>query len=137
VDSAIVIDARTLRSWIEAADCDATPEDGGALRIRPHDAEDQKLPPFYAQLSDNWVLLSMLPMLRPNEYGADNLARRLLAANRAMRLAKYARDKEGAVVLCAELPTESLDASEIADAVRRMLEYAKRFRSEVLGPVSI
>jgi hypothetical protein len=139
-DAAIVIDARTLRSWIEAADCEATPEDGGVLRIRPRDAEDakdQELPPFYAQLSDNWVLLSMLPMLKPREYGADDLARRLLAANRVMRLAKYARDKEGAVVLCAELPTESLDASEIADAVRRMLEYARRFRSDVLGPGSL
>jgi hypothetical protein len=137
VDPAVVIDARTLRTWIEAADCDATPEDGGALRIRPHDAEDQELPPFYAQLSDNWVLLSMLPMLGRGAYAGDDLPRRLLSANRAMRLAKYALDKEGAVVLCAELPTESLDASEIADAVRRMLEYAKRFSTDVLGPRSL
>jgi hypothetical protein len=131
---AIVIDARTLRGWIEAAGCDATPEEGGALRIRPRAEKDHALPPFYAQLSDNWVLLSMLPMLGRGEFRGDDLARRLLSANRAMRLAKYAVDKEGAVVLCAELPTESLDASEIGDAVRRMIDYARSFRTDILGP---
>jgi hypothetical protein len=102
------------------------------LRIRPRGGAGATLPPFYAQLTENWVLLSMLPMLDRTAFAGDDLGRRLLAANRAMRLAKYAVDKDGAVVLCAELPTESLDASEIADAVRRMTEYARAFRSEVL-----
>ena len=116
-----MIDARTLRGWIEAAGCDATPEEGGTLRLRPRDERDQGVPPFYVQLSDNWVLFSILPMLAKNQYRADDLARRLLAQNRAMRLAKFALDKEGAVVLCAELPTESLDASEIAESCRALL----------------
>ena len=47
---------------------------------------------------------------------ADDLGRRLLAANREMRVAKFALGADGAVVLCAELPTESLDESELADA---------------------
>jgi hypothetical protein len=69
-------------------------------------------------------------MLGPGSFRPDDLSRRLLAANRDMRLAKFALDKEGAVVLCAELPTESLDASEVADAVQRMVQYARRFGAE-------
>jgi hypothetical protein len=128
-----VIDLPTLRSWIEAAGCDVTLVDAATLRIRPREDTAPALQPFYAQLTDNWVLLSMLPMLGKGEYGAEDLARRLLAANRAMRLAKFAFDKEGAVVLCAELPTESLDASEIAYAVRCMLAYATSFASDFLN----
>jgi hypothetical protein len=119
------MDVATLRSWIEAAGCDVTSEGPTVLRIRPRDPRDA-LPPFYAQLGDNWVMLSMLPIAARTRYG-DDLGRRLLAANREMRLAKFAIDKEGAVVLCAELPTESLDASEVADAVTRLMTYAKRF----------
>src|ERR1700679_715469 len=105
------------------------------LRIQPRDAEgaprSTALPPFFVQLSENWVLLSMLPMLGRGAYRAGDLGRRLLAANRDMRLAKFALDKNGAVVLCAELPTESLDASEIADAVQRMTAYARSFLAEL------
>ena len=89
-----------------------------------------RIPPFYVQVGENWVLLSMLPMLGRHAYRPEDLSRRLLAANRDMRLAKFALDKNGAVVLCAELPTESLDASEIADAVRRMIHYARVFAAE-------
>jgi hypothetical protein len=67
-------------------------------------------------------------MLGPADLRPDNLSRILLAANREMRLAKFALDAEGAVILCAELPTESLDASEVADVVRRVVGYARRFR---------
>ena len=129
-----MIDVPTLKSWIEGLGYDAVPESPMTLRIQPRDAEGSPrstaLPPFFVQLSENWVLLSMLPMLGRGAYRAGDLGRRLLAANRDMRLAKFALDKNGAVVLCAELPTESLDASEIADAVQRMTEYARRFAAE-------
>jgi hypothetical protein len=132
-----VIDVPTLRSWIEALGYDATPEGATTLRIRPHTSPGSPpdaLPPFFVQLSENWVLLSMLPMLSRDADPADDLARRLLAANRDMRLAKFAFDRNGAIVLCAELPTESLDASEIADAVHRMTQYARRFVAEHARP---
>jgi hypothetical protein len=128
-----VIDVATLRTWIEAVGYDAAPEGATALRIRPRAAAGspaESLPPFFVQLSENWVLLSMLPMLPRGAYRSEDLGRRLLAANREMRLAKFALDRNGAVVLCAELPTESLDASEIADAVQRMTRYARSFTSE-------
>ena len=132
-----MIDVTILRGWVEALGYDATSEGATTLRIRPrpgaHEGEapsSAPLPPFFLQLSENWVLLSMLPMLARGAYRPEDLGRRLLAANREMRLAKFALDKNGAVVLCAELPTESLDASEIADAVQRMTHYARRFVAE-------
>jgi hypothetical protein len=135
-DAVRVIDVPTLRSWIEALGYEAKAEGAASLRIRPRDGGDgspgsSSLPPFFAEVSENWLLLSMLPMMGRGAYRAEDLGRRLLAANREMRLAKFAFDKEGAVVLCAELPTESLDASEVADAVERMVEYARRFAKEI------
>jgi Tir chaperone protein (CesT) family len=143
------MDVPTLQGWIEALGYTATPDGAATLRIQPRESTPSRdggkpsghasghdggelLPPFYVQLSENWVLLSMLPMLGRGAYHAEDLGRRLLAANREMRLAKFALDKNGAVVLCAELPTESLDASEIADAVKRMTEYAERFAAELV-----
>ena len=127
------MDVPTLKSWIAALGYDAVPEGAATLRIQPRAGDDpgEPLPPFYLQLSENWVLLSMLPMLDRGAYHAEDLSRRLLAANREMRLAKFALDRNGAVVLCAELPTESLDASEIGAAVQRMIEYARRFAAEL------
>jgi hypothetical protein len=84
-----------------------------------------ELPPFFVQLSEHWVLLSMLPLRGSSDLHERELGRRLLEANREMRVAKFALDPEGAVVLCAELPTESLDESELADAVRRVVHYGK------------
>jgi len=57
--------------------------------------------------------------------------RRLLAANREMRVVKYALDPGGGIVLCAELPTESLDYSELADAVTRMVKHARGFHDDI------
>lgn len=129
-----MIDVPTLRSWIEALGYEVATESATTLRIQPGAGGAPPLPPFFVQLSENWVLLSMLPMLGRSAYRAADLGRRLLAANREMRLAKFALDGSGAVVLCAELPTESLDASEIADAVQRMTAYARRFAAELGRP---
>lgn len=130
-----MIDVATLRSWIEGLGWEAVLEGTTTLRIEPRAPDGESshaLPPFFVQLSENWVLLSMLPMLEPGAYREEDLGRRLLAENRDMRLAKFALDANGAVVLCAELPTESLDASEIADALRRMTQYARRFTAELI-----
>lgn len=123
------MDVATLQGWIEKLGLEATVENPSALRIHPREDD---LPPFIVQCTENWVLFSILPMftggLRP-----DDLGRRLLARNRDMRLAKFALDRNGAVVLCAELPTESLDPSEVADAIQRMTGYARRFLAELGG----
>ncbi|MGK3998331.1 YbjN domain-containing protein [Sorangium sp. So ce1024] len=61
------------------------------------------------------------------------LLRHLLEANRDMRVAKFALDDRNEVLLCAELPTESLDRSEFVDAVERIIEYAATYRHMLFG----
>jgi hypothetical protein len=126
-----VIDVPTLKEWVTELGFDAEPQDSTTLRLHPRAPEDADVPPFFLQCTENWVLLSMLPMLDPDAIRPDGLARRLLSANRDMRVAKFALDKNGAIVLCAELPTESLDRSEIVDAATRMMEYARKLRAEL------
>jgi hypothetical protein len=53
--------------------------------------------------------------------------------NRDMRLAKYAYDPDGSIALTAELPTESLDASELRDAVQRMARYVVHYQTYLRG----
>ncbi|MEO7327912.1 MAG: CesT family type III secretion system chaperone [Minicystis sp.] len=131
-----MIDVPTLQGWLEKLGYDASPHGKSALRLRPRAAEAppsaRVRPGFYVQCSEHWVMLSMLPMLGPKEARPDDLGRRLLAANREMRVAKYALDKNDEVVLCAELPTESLDFPELADVVERMSQYAAAFREEIV-----
>jgi hypothetical protein len=122
-----VLDVATLQGWIEKLGLEVTLENASALRVHP---VEEGLPPFIVQCTENWVMLSILPMFSGG-FRPDDLSRRLLAANRDMRLAKFAIDKNGAIVLCAELPTESLDPSEVADAIQRMTRYARRFLAEL------
>ena len=119
-------DLPTLESWITKLGFEASTVDATTLRIRPpRSPEGDELPPFFVQWTPNWVVLSILPFLAPGECRGEDLGRRLLAANRDMRLAKFALDQNHAVVLCAELPTESLDYSEVENALTRMVQYAR------------
>jgi hypothetical protein len=132
-DAGIVIDLPTLESWIAKLGFQSAAVDASTLRIRPNGGGDD-LPPFFVQWTENWVVLSILPILSAGEYRGEDLGRRLLMANRDMRLAKFALDRNRAVVLCAELPTESLDYSEVENALSRMVQYARRFRKELAHP---
>ena len=126
-----MIDVPTIQGWLDKLGFESALEGRTTLRLRQKSAET-KHPPFFIQCSEHWVLLSMLPMLPASTFRPDDLNRRLLAANREMRLAKFAIDKNGEIVLCAELPTESLDSSELNDAVTRMVQYARLFDVEVM-----
>lgn len=125
-------DLPTLESWIAKIGFTTKTIDASTLRIEPPAGSDA-LPPFFVQWTPNWVVLSILPVIQHGEYRAEDLARRLLAANREMRLAKFALDASRAIVLSAELPTESLDYSEVEHAIERMAQYAQRYRKELLG----
>ncbi len=121
----------TLRTWIEKLGYTASPHDGSTstLRLAPRDAELADLPPFFLQVSEHWVLLSILPLFGPEAHLPDDIAQRLLAMNRDMRTAKLALGEDDEFVLCAELPTESLDYSELEQATKRMIQYARECRA--------
>jgi hypothetical protein len=122
-----VTDVEKVRSWIEQLGYGATETGPLTLRIQPA-TEDDDLPPFYVQCSENWLLLSILPALSSTDALVDELARQLLFANRDMRIAKFALGKSNDVILCAELPTESLSYPEFADVVQRLAGYCKHYR---------
>lgn len=123
-----MIDADKVKGWIEQMGFGTTVTSPNVLRLTPPASEDE-LPPFYVQCTDNWILLSILPALGPPEELTEELPRQLLFANRDMRIAKFALGKSDDVILCAELPTESLSFPEIADAVQRLAGYCRHYRS--------
>jgi Tir chaperone family protein CesT len=125
-----VIDVPTMQGWLDKLGFEAVPHERPKtleVRLRPPASKKAPLPPFFIQCTEHWVLLSMLPLVSMGQLPQEELYRRLIKANRDMRLVKFAIDKNGELVLCAELPTESLDYSELADAVHRMVESARLF----------
>jgi hypothetical protein len=129
-----VIDVPTMQGWLIKLGFEAVLHERPKtlqIRQRPDDQRTPALPPFFVQCTEHWVLLSMLPMFVGSGPRPEELYHRLISANRDMRIAKFAIDKNSNVVLCVELPTESLDYSELADAVARMVEYARRYMTEL------
>jgi hypothetical protein len=123
-----VIDIEQVRGWVEQMGFAATADNPSMLRIHPLKDNDPPLPTFFVQCSENWILLSILPALGPTEGLVDELPRQLLFANRDMRIAKFALGKSDDVILCAELPTESLSYPEFADVLQRMVGYCRHYR---------
>jgi hypothetical protein len=124
----VTTDFATVQGWIERLGYGTDVTGPTTLRIHPPSGEEE-LPPFFVQCSENWILLSILPALGAPEELVDELPRQLLFANRDMRIAKFALGKSDDVILCAELPTESLSFPEFADAVQRLAGYCKHYRS--------
>ena len=123
-----MFDVATLKQWIGRLGYEATADRPSTYRIEPRGPGMEGVPPFYAQCTPNWLVLSILPVLPE---GAPVPHRWLLERCRHMRLAKFALAEDGAVALSAELPTESLDFEEFEDAVLRMVDYALRYRREL------
>lgn len=120
-----MIDEETLIAWFDEMGWRAVPTDAVTLRAHPPSSDV----PFFVRRSEHWLLLAIVPVLPKSAPRPADLSRRLLAVNRDMRLAKFGLDEERDVVLSAELPTESLDKSEVRDAAERMVRYAKHYRS--------
>jgi hypothetical protein len=127
------MDVATIRAWLEKLEYDVKTE-GEMLRVSPRKASSVLLPPYYIQCSEHWVLLSLLPVLPQGVNPSAELPRRLLLLNRDMRIAKFAKGEQGEVVLCAELPTESLDFSEFADVTERLVKYYNHYRDYLCSP---
>jgi hypothetical protein len=100
-------DNRTLRSQHDTAEGDVT---------------------IFVRLQDNWLIASVVPFLATKGKNTFELARWLLRVNRDMYQAKFCYDEDGDVVLTIELPTESIDPSEIRGALLTLLEQAVAHR---------
>jgi hypothetical protein len=124
-----MIDAETLIAWFGEMGWELVATDAVTMRARPPSGDV----PFFVRRSEHWLMLAIVPVLPAGVPRPPDLARRLLAVNRDMRLAKLGFDEEGDVVLAAELPTESLDKSEVRDAAERMVRYAAHYRSYLTG----
>ena len=129
------MDVATLRTWLEKLDYDVKVENEKMLRVSPRRAGSaSSLPPYYIQCSEHWVLLSLLPVIPADVRASAELPRRLLLLNRDMRIAKFAKGEQDEVVLCAELPTESLDFAEFADVTERLVKYYNHYRDYLCSP---
>jgi hypothetical protein len=121
-----VIEVSTIQQWLQEIGWSCEVQDESTLRIV---CPDLPALPFFARLTENWLLLAIVPVIASAAPRPPDLARRLLAVNRDMRLAKFAYHENGDVALTVELPTESLDGSELHDAVQRMARYVEHYRS--------
>jgi hypothetical protein len=83
----------------------------------------------YIRYTDNWLIASVVPFLSTQGDNSFELSRWLLRMNRDMFQSKFAYDEDGDVVLTVELPTESLDFSEIRAALETLRRYAIMHRS--------
>ncbi|MDC3954565.1 MULTISPECIES: YbjN domain-containing protein [Polyangium] len=128
------MDVETVRGWLERLDYEVKDEGPKTLRVFPRRPGNESLPPYFIQCSEHWLLLSLLPVLSSRIQPSPELPRRLLLLNRDMRIAKFAQGGQGEVVLCAELPTESLDFPEFADATERLVKYFHHYHDYLASP---
>jgi Putative bacterial sensory transduction regulator len=120
------MDMNNIKGWLQSFGWQYDVIDESTLRIFRSPGDDVA---FFLRNSSNWILLKIVPAVHPSAQRPYDIARRLLAVNRDIRLAKFAYEDDGDVALAAELPTESLDAPELRDAIERMSRYVEHYRS--------
>lgn len=89
--------------------------------------------PFYFRLSEDWLILSIVPFMRVDGRPSLELSRWLLRVNRDRHMAKFAYDEDGDIVLTAELPTASLSDEEIGLALNELLTTAREQKKMLRG----
>jgi len=89
--------------------------------------------PFYFRLSEDWLILSIVPFMRVDGRPSLELSRWLLRVNRDRHMAKFAYDEDGDIVLTAELPTASLSDEEIGLALDELLTTAREQKKMLRG----
>lgn len=92
-----------------------------------HDTDEGEIVVF-VRLDENWLIASVVPFLRTKGQNSFELSRWLLRMNRDMYQTKFAYDEDGDVVLTVELPTESIDPSEIRGALGDLMRHAVTHR---------
>jgi hypothetical protein len=116
----------TVKEWLDSFGWQFLTMDETTLRIYRDPDDDVD---FFLRNTTNWILLKIVPAIHPTAARPSDVARRLLAVNRDIRLAKFAMEDDGDIALAAELPTESLDPSELRDVIERMRRYVDHYRS--------
>lgn len=89
---------------------------------------------FFVRLAPGWLHFTVTPLLdeRPGDAAAARaLFERLLRLNGEIRLAKFALDAAGEVVLGVDLPTLDLDFSEFHEALEALRHYAAAHHDEL------
>ncbi|MBX3247559.1 MAG: CesT family type III secretion system chaperone [Myxococcales bacterium] len=102
--------------------------DHGAATFRCSHATEEGEVVVYLRLQEHWLVGSVVPFLSTKGDNSFELARWLLRMNRDMHQVKFAYDEDGDVILTVELPTESLDYSEIRAALEGLVAQAVKHR---------
>jgi hypothetical protein len=81
---------------------------------------------IYVTLAPNWVYFAIVPYIQaPTDPRCEQkLYKHLLRLCQEINLVKFAADADGDIVLAVELPRESLDYSEFADALNALSYYS-------------
>jgi hypothetical protein len=82
----------------------------------------------YVRLTDHWLIASIVPFLRTQGGNSFDLCRWLLRQNRDMAQVKFGIDDDGDVVLTVEVPTESLDDSELRIALETLVREGEKHK---------
>jgi hypothetical protein len=121
-----MLDEATLARHLAALGWKAEPHGERTWRCG-HPTPEGELNVF-VRLTDNWVIASVVPFLQTRGGNTFELCRWLLRQNRDMFQAKFGIDDDGDVVLTVEVPTESLDFSELRTALESLVRHGAKLR---------
>ena len=116
----------TLAQYLEKLGWKVDPHGDRTFRSVHSSSEGEIV--VYLRLTDHWLIASVVPFLATQGRNSFELSRWLLRQNRDMVLTKFAYDEDGDVVLTVEVPTESLDFSEVKAALTGLIEHTIDYR---------
>ncbi len=122
-----MLDEATLGKHLAAIGWHAVPHGKNTYRTVHLTPEGEVA--VYMRLDENWLIASVVPFLATQGEITFELSRWLLRMNRDMLQTKFAYDEDGDVVLTVEVPTESLDFSEVHAALESLVKDAVRHRA--------
>ncbi len=115
-----------LAGYLAKLGWEATPHGSHTFRSVHASAEGEIV--VYVRWTEDWLIAAVVPFLATRGKNSFELSRWLLRQNRDMVQAKFAYDEDGDVVLSVELPTESLDFSEVEAALKGLLSHTVAHR---------
>jgi hypothetical protein len=122
-----MLDSETLARHLAALGWSAALHGPKTFRSLHETAEGEVC--VFLRITENWLVASVVPFLPTKGDISFELSRWLLRQSRDMQQAKFAYDEDGDVVLTVELPTESLDFSELRTALDELLRQTVRHRA--------